>query len=338
MNYFSYFPNCPLVEGASYSAFYDLRNSAIIRFPSQLLPRLHALRDADRATIDSSVHYPELAELAETLIDLGVASYTSRRSPWIEIGKYEAESLPTHALVDVGPRHHNYPALFATLGDVGCEFIQIRFFELPLHDQEIRLIAEAARHASLRGVEIIAPFVGLEVLSWLALSLKESPQISGITLHSASPSARSNDVQLETGQHIRFQTKRLGSSEDCGRISQESICAPTVSSFRRLQVSNGCHAGKVGIDVNGHIRNCPASKHSFGLISETELGDVVRSASFQSTWWVTKDAIEGCKDCEFRYACTDCRAFTAGDDVKTAKPAKCGYDPYVGAWKHNDRR
>ena len=46
---------------------------------------------------------------------------------------------------------------------------------------------------------------------------------------------------------------------------------------------------------------------------------------------LSKDHIEGCKDCEYRYACYDCRPDSNGAD-KYAKPWNCSYDPYKGEW------
>jgi hypothetical protein len=39
-----------------------------------------------------------------------------------------------------------------------------------------------------------------------------------------------------------------------------------------------------------------------------------------------------CKDCEFRYICTDCRAYLEDPYNEYSKPLKCGYDPYTGEW------
>jgi SPASM domain peptide maturase of grasp-with-spasm system len=243
--------------------------------------------------------------------------------------------MPTHALIDVAFKHHNYQKVFFELSEVGCEFIQLRIFQLPLEENLIQELSAAARMASIRGVEIIAPFRSFEDRFWLINHLQSNGQISGITFHSAPVQTKEWDIALDTGQNIRFHAKRLNSSRDCGTITQASICAPTASNFRMLKVSNGCHTGKVGIDADGNIRNCPASRQSFGVIGQTPIQGVVLSANFQATWGITKDTLNGCKDCEFRYACTDCRVFIDSPDVKTAKPSKCTYDPYTGNWRSN---
>jgi hypothetical protein len=53
---------------------------------------------------------------------------------------------------------------------------------------------------------------------------------------------------------------------------------------------------------------------------------------FRSAWHIKKDMIKKCRDCEFRYACTDCRAYLEDPQDILSKPLKCGYDPYTGTW------
>jgi hypothetical protein len=46
-----------------------------------------------------------------------------------------------------------------------------------------------------------------------------------------------------------------------------------------------------------------------------------------------KDQIEVCKDCEFRYICTGCRAYLEDPEDIHSKPLKCGYNPYTCEWE-----
>ncbi len=76
---------------------------------------------------------------------------------------------------------------------------------------------------------------------------------------------------------------------------------------------------------------------SFGNIRNVTLEETLQHPDFKKYWSLTKDEIEVCKDCEFRYICTDCRAYTEGnksnrDGLDISKPLKCGYDPYIGEW------
>jgi len=46
---------------------------------------------------------------------------------------------------------------------------------------------------------------------------------------------------------------------------------------------------------------------------------------------LSKDEVDVCKLCEYRYICSDCRPDSNGREVY-AKPWYCSYDPLRGAW------
>lgn len=77
---------------------------------------------------------------------------------------------------------------------------------------------------------------------------------------------------------------------------------------------------------------------TFGNIKDTTLEEALRQKDFKRYWNLTKDHIEVCKDCEFRYICIDCRAFTEQTNfdenrLDVSKPLKCGYNPYTAEWE-----
>ena len=59
----------------------------------------------------------------------------------------------------------------------------------------------------------------------------------------------------------------------------------------------------------------------------TNIFEVVDSERFQKLWHLNKDEINECKDCQYRYICKDCRAFTV-DSKSLNKPIFCGFNPY----------
>jgi SPASM domain peptide maturase of grasp-with-spasm system len=72
---------------------------------------------------------------------------------------------------------------------------------------------------------------------------------------------------------------------------------------------------------------------SYGNIKDTKLIDVVNNPEFQKLWYIHKDQISVCKDCEFRHICTDCRAYLENPKDVYSKPLKCGYNPYTCEWE-----
>ncbi|WPO83997.1 grasp-with-spasm system SPASM domain peptide maturase [Chryseobacterium sp. JJR-5R] len=160
------------------------------------------------------------------------------------------------------------------------------------------------------------------------------PMVSTVTVYTLNE-------QLLTGpaedHKIQYVQKSVGGPENCGTI-QGNIDSINLEIISESIHHNSCLNCKLSIDSAGNIKNCPSMTESFGNIKDTTLEESIHHKDFKRYWNLTKDDIEGCKDCEFRYVCTDCRAYTerlhtneAGLDV--SKPLKCGYNPYTGEWE-----
>ena len=75
----------------------------------------------------------------------------------------------------------------------------------------------------------------------------------------------------------------------------------------------------------------------YGNILQDKLLKIVDSSKFKKLWGLKKDKIHVCMDCEYRYACTDCRAFIEDPEDILSKPLKCGYNPYTGKWGNTNK-
>ncbi|UIR55011.1 grasp-with-spasm system SPASM domain peptide maturase [Sphingobacterium sp. SRCM116780] len=131
-------------------------------------------------------------------------------------------------------------------------------------------------------------------------------------------------------------TEDILSINSCGKVNVDDFSTNMPKVLEAIN-HNSCLHKKLGIDINGNIKNCPAMPQSFGNINEMTLEQVLQQDAVQQYWHLTKDEVMVCKDCEFRNVCTDCRAFTErshdnklGLDI--SKPLKCGYDPYSNEW------
>lgn len=95
---------------------------------------------------------------------------------------------------------------------------------------------------------------------------------------------------------------------------------------------NSCLNGKISVDSNGNIKNCPSTSELFGNIKSNTLAEAIEMPGFRKYWDISKEKIHVCKDCEFRFICSDCRAYIEDPEDMYSKPLKCGYNPYTGEW------
>jgi SPASM domain peptide maturase of grasp-with-spasm system len=117
-------------------------------------------------------------------------------------------------------------------------------------------------------------------------------------------------------------------ANNCGVINFESLSFGVETQYKINKKFNGCLYKKLVIDSGGNIKNCP---YITNKVQYNNLKEALSDDNFKKLWFIKKDEIEICKDCEFRYNCTDCRAFTIENNIYS-KPKKCNYNPYTNVW------
>ena len=109
-----------------------------------------------------------------------------------------------------------------------------------------------------------------------------------------------------------------------------------VSKFFYNQDFNPCWGHKIAIDLNGDIKPCLWAATIVGNIHEHNIRELIFSGRFDFYWELTKEKFEVCRDCEYRYSCSDCRVatkMTTGSLL--SKTSYCHYNPETGDWKCN---
>jgi len=86
------------------------------------------------------------------------------------------------------------------------------------------------------------------------------------------------------------------------------------------------------IDNRGDLKNSKCSTLTYGNIFENNLADLIKDKQFRKVWYITKDKIEVCKDCQYRYICNDTRIPEYGSKGQYTHTSKCVYNPYEDKW------
>lgn len=96
-----------------------------------------------------------------------------------------------------------------------------------------------------------------------------------------------------------------------------------------------CFENNLYIDYNLEIFPCLLERRiSHGKIDQKQnLNFLIKRNIFTD---FGKDYIKECKNCEFRYACRDCRANNNNSNIN-AKPDYCTYNPLSGEWKNLEK-
>jgi SPASM domain peptide maturase of grasp-with-spasm system len=181
------------------------------------------------------------------------------------------------------------------------------------------------------GIELIFNYNSMVKPSEVEQWCRTYQKLSSIVQHSA-PSQKAYEYGNTQCAEV---TQTITSETHCGIVNQ-AYFTPNIQMFSEAQQHNSCLNRKISVDVKGEIKNCPSMSQGFGNIQTTSFIKALETEGFKKSWSVSKDQIDICRDCEFRYICTDCRAYTQEASQPYSKPAKCDYNPYTATWKKNE--
>ena len=338
MNYLHIFANCRLVKGASMSLICDLQLRKYYQIPNDMLEVLEYLADHSlEECVEAYGH--ENKSTIQTYINF--------------ILKHDMGFMDTHIMEELIPLSLTWDA-FSEITNIILEISPDSDFEVPFMEELLALNLSAVEIRSYEKIPfeklkaVLAKFKYSTVISiklvlhWdsycqeknLKALMESDLRINTMIIHSA-PQDKHIKLLRDTA-HIFFGKKPLDSCLQCG-IIQPSYFSSSIELFSESQLYNTCLNRKLSVDKDGYIKNCPSMASSYGHINSSKLQDILENPAFKQPWAINKDRIEVCKDCEFRYVCTDCRAYTERTHINAegqdfSKPLKCGYDPYANQW------
>lgn len=111
----------------------------------------------------------------------------------------------------------------------------------------------------------------------------------------------------------------------------------TQKRFNEISQRNSCWYGKIVINEDGFVLPCVFERNIiYGNIKERSVKDIITSEKVLEHWFLDYSKINICCDCEYRFACKDCRpvAISVKGNIFDKNP-RCLYNPYKGAW--NDK-
>lgn len=131
----------------------------------------------------------------------------------------------------------------------------------------------------------------------------------------------------------------MSQSEHAVSKSKLNIKKPNFScsleDFNNSASHNTCWCGKCVISTNGDVFPCEFERNiKYGNVLYDSLADILMTPLVQECWNLSLNKIPICKECEFRFACKDCRPLAYGvcGNIFEKNP-RCKYNPFKGIWK-----
>ncbi len=328
-NYFKLFSNCKIVKGAKVSILCDLQRGNFIYLSDGLLDILenHLNKNIDEIIqIYNIANKKTIIEYFDYLIKndfLFIDSFKTKNNfPEIQT-KFDLPEQINNAIIDSDKKsNHNWKKIFDQLSLLLCKHLEIRYFDV-ISLKQISEIIKNCHNKNFHSLNIFIKYYKEINLKELFDLVQNNYLINHVFVHSTPIEKIENYKNL-----FSFIEQEINDENCCGNISIDKFTI-NQSFYNESKSFNTCLNKKISIDKNGNIKNCPSMKESFGNISKNNLTTTIKNKKFLDLWKIKKDDLNICKVCQFRYMCTDCRAFVKD---KYSKPLKCNYDPINNIW------
>lgn len=332
---FTIYSSCIPVKGCLRSVICDLQRHKTYYIPNSLYDLIKKYKGQSIQFVKGCANLEDhkfIDEYFEFLVREDLIFFTETPNQFPDLGLiWKSPSHITNAIIDVSELSAlPWQSILADLDNLGCKFLQIRFFS----DESlsgIKNVLDIMEGKIIEGVDIFLRYDPQILPNEYIGFLNNNSRMSILYLFNHEINECFYTAPYNDG-HIFYIKENISTSLHCGQIFPKdfSINIPT---FTESHHHNSCLNRKIAIDVEGNIKNCPSMPNSFGNIRDITLLEALEHRDFKKYWNITKDHVEVCKDCEFRYICTDCRAYIENPDDVYSKPLKCGYNPYTCEWE-----
>lgn len=336
-NYIILNSNCVPVKGAVRATLCDLQIGKYYFVPNTLVDVLEHCRSHTVSQIYSefgSDNKDILDNYFQFVTEKGLAIETSIPDQFPKISeKWSHPGKVSNSIIDFREEFFDsidYQTILSELSRLGCSTIQFRAFSM-FNKSRIPHLLDLLSNSRVHDIKFAIPH-NVYNLDELQDFVKENARISEVVIF-GSPEYREEKV---SGALLLFIRKKDLSPQSCGTICASNFSI-NIPHYTEAINHNSCLNKKISVDEIGNIKSCPSSLVVFGNVFENTLDEVLQKGDVKQAWNITKDQVEVCKDCEFRYICTDCRVFTEDSTALFAKPKKCGYDPYKATWSDDDK-
>ncbi|XLS29882.1 grasp-with-spasm system SPASM domain peptide maturase [Flavobacteriaceae bacterium M23B6Z8] len=341
---FELFSTCIPIKGALRSIIYDLNRETFDYIPNALFDILDEYSGKKIKEVLDDFHkdnYEILMEYFDFLVE----------KEYIFFNDFETESFPdfplhhnspfqiSNIIIDVGDFTFKLlPSIYQQLEELGVEAVCFRFPNKNVHDKYFYKVLDVFCKSSCRTIEIMTVDNDLEeeqsfIEKYDEICLKNQ-RIFRIHLFNA-PKTKWYKLKKSVS-HLFAYTNDLNLKS--GHVVDRRNFAVNIKFFVEAQNHNVYYNRKVYIDEEGAIKQSPDCKEtkltSFGNISNTRLNSVLNMKDFKEVWNVNKNDIKICKDCEYRYMCTDSRMPIKEENSDFYFfESDCNYDPFTATWK-----
>ena len=327
--YFKFYASCIPIKGFKRGVICDFRRGSIFYIPNSILEILeeYSTKVITELFNDYESQSVILKKYFDFLIENELIFYTDDLDNFPEINKRFIKPFEINiVLLEIDNFDSTKLNLFETqqISQIGCsELVLISHKNSIISLEKIMLMLDKSK------IKTVTYFVDYKhffeqkytELSNAYLRLREIIVYNcpiDITMPNIKNVSFTND-SVET-----ILTKKISNTDDF---------LLNINGFLESQEYNLFYNRRVFIDNDNNIKHSIEENEKYGMIKNQNLIEIISNNEFKKLWGISKNQIEVCKDCEYRYICPDNRIpIVKGKDLYYHL-TDCNYNPYTNLWQ-----
>ncbi len=335
--YIKIFEDCQIVLGTNQAIICDLTRKKVLNMSKH---GLEILLDSDRKLV--SYFYNQFPnketgeQIIKHLLDNEIVFLCDTKEELTSFPKFSSSyqkpsNILSHMIVDIGNLIWE-AHLFETFIDAGTRHLQLRVSESH-HLSQIDSILAFTKESAFKSFEIVVPHAIVNddlIRKWYGIN----GRLKLIFLLGSGEFSKSFNEDKVMKINVKY--------DYCDLFDP---IIPTSSStfivnhlfFVEASHKNIFYNGKVFISTEGKVKKSCFEEKSYGIVNrDFRIQGFINHPEVKKLWNTSKDDLQTCKDCEFRYICPDERLPQPSmNGNNLVMKELCNYDPYTGKWTFN---
>lgn len=191
----------------------------------------------------------------------------------------------------------------------------------------LQQILKYLKHSKIQSITLFVEY-DTELESLLRKIKKGNPRLAGIIFYNFKKKLKKTKIDFSHFDSLPLEKVLYKGIQDSSNFSLN------LNMYIESLKHNVSFNKTIFIDHLGNIKKYILDEVNYGNISNRDdIENALNKESIISFWNITKDKTEICKDCEFRYICTDNRIPFKTDEKKYYSHSQtCNYDPFSSKW------
>ena len=317
------FEDCIFVHGHKSSLIVDLGRRYFLQVEKKVLTEIESKLNITYKSGNNFIDFLIESDVLFLISEEDKNNFIPLNKRWVE------PSIIDNAIIKCSP--NLYESVFNVLEELLCYNVTIIAAKEEIKDLSafLTFLSKNIKYKIFQNVNIyLEETYHTKMKNNIAQFMNETPNVQQLFFIK-------NKKTFEICKSYMDHRQAMASTSEIISTKNRIFFNPTIYFYLDSLFFNTSSNKRLFIDKKGELKNNEYDSEIYGNIvnlSSDEVKAIIQSRYFQKKWKISKDKVEICKDCEYRYICEDLTPIVRGADQKWYRAEKCDYDPYLSSW------